>query len=80
MSHENQQLPDKCRQFWIARKINNPWVFNSVLKIKFTEHVRVHQIFHVTDIENLVEIDNLEEYINNLLTDLITKLMINITF
>ena len=80
MSHENQQLPDKCRQLWSARKINNPWVFNSVLKIKFTEHVRVHQIFHVTDIENLVEIENLEEYINNVLTDLITKLMININF
>ena len=65
MSHENQQLTYKCRQFKSARKINSIWFFNNVKNIKLTEHERIHKIFHFTDIENLLEIDNLGEYINN---------------
>ena len=65
MSHENQQLAYKCRQLKTARKIHSTWFFNNVINIKLTEHGRIHKIFHVTDIENLLEIDNLEEYINN---------------
>ena len=80
MSHENQRLPDKCRQPRSARKINSSWVFNNVVSIKLTEHDRVDKIFHVTDIENILEIDNLEEYINNVLTNLMTYFMLNITF
>ena len=64
MSHENQQLAYKCRQLKIARKIHSTWFFNNVVNIKLTEHGRIHKIFHVTDIENLLEIDNLE-YISN---------------
>ena len=40
-------------------------VFHNVVNVKLTEHGRIHKIFHVTDIENLLETDNLEEYINN---------------
>ena len=58
MSHENQQLAYKS-----DRKIRSTWFFNNVINIKLTEHGRIHKIFHVTDIENLLEIDNLEEYI-----------------
>ena len=65
MSHENQQLAYKCRQLKSARKIHSTWFFNNVINIKLTEHGRIHKIFHVTDIENLLEIDNFEEYINN---------------
>ena len=65
MSHENQQLAYKCRQLKSARKIHSTWFFNNVINIKLKEHGRIHKIFHVTDIENLLEIDNLEEYINN---------------
>ena len=39
-------------------------LFN-VVNVKLTEHGRIHKTFHVTDIENLLETDNLEEYINN---------------
>ena len=49
----------------LARKIHSTWFFNNVVNIKLTEHGRIHKIFHVTDIENLLEIGNLEEYINN---------------
>ena len=65
VSHENQKLAFKCRQLKSARKMHSTWFFNSVINIKLTEHERIHKIFHVTDIENLMEIDNLEEYINN---------------
>ena len=61
MSHENQQLAYKCRQLKSARKIHSIWFFNNVINIKFTEHGRIRKIFHVTHIENLLEIDNLEE-------------------
>ena len=65
MSLENQQLTYKCRQLKSARKIHSTWFFNNVVNVKLTEHGRIHKIFHVTDIENLLETDNLEEYINN---------------
>ena len=65
MSVENQQLAYKCWQLKSARKIHSTWFFNNVVNIKLTENGIVHKIFHVTDIENLLEKDNLEEYINN---------------
>ena len=65
MPHENQQLACKCRQLKGARKIHSTWFFNNVVNLKLTEHGRIRKIFHVTDIENLLEIDNLEEYVNN---------------
>ena len=65
MSLENQRLAYKCRQLKSARKIHSTWFFNNVVNVKLTEHGRIHKIFHVTDIENLLETDNLEEYINN---------------
>ena len=65
MSHENQQLAYKCRQLKSARKIHSTWFFNNVVNLKLTEHGRIYKIFHVTDIENLLETHNLEEYINN---------------
>ena len=65
VSHENQQLAYKCEQLKSARKIYSTWFFNYVVNVKLTEHGRVRKIFHVTDIENLLETDNLEEYINN---------------
>ena len=65
MSHENQQLAYKCRLLKSARKIHFTWFFNNVVNLKLTEHGRIYKIFPVTNIENLLEIDNLEEYINN---------------
>ena len=65
MSYENQQLAYKCRQLKSARKIHSTWFFNNVVNLKLLEHGGIHKIFRVTDIENLLEIDNLENYINN---------------
>ena len=66
MSYENQQLAYKCRQLKSARKIHSTWFFNNVVNLKLSDHGRIHKKFHVTDIENLLEIDNLEYYINNI--------------
>ena len=65
MSNENQEFAYKYRQLKSARKIHSTWFFNNAVNIKLTEHGGIHKIFHVTDIENLLEIDNVEEYINN---------------
>ena len=65
MSHENQQLAYKCQEFKSVKKIYSTWFFNNVVNIKLTEHKRIHKLFHVTDIENLLETGNLEEYISN---------------
>ena len=65
MYSENQQVTYKCQQLKSAKKMHFTWFFNNVLNIKLTEHGRIYKMFHVTDIENLLEIDNLEEYINN---------------
>ena len=64
MSLENQRLTYKCRQLKSARKIHSTWFFN-VVNVKLTDNGRIHKIFHVNDIENLLKTDNLEEYINN---------------
>ena len=65
MSHESQQLAYKCQQLKSTQKIHSTWFFNNVVNFKLTEHGRIYKIFHVKDIENLLEIDDLEEYINN---------------
>ena len=65
MPLENQRLAHKCRQLNSARKIHSTRFFDNVVNVRLTEHGRIHKIFHVTDIENLLETDDLEEYINN---------------
>ena len=65
ISLKNQPFTYKCRQRKSARKIYSTRFFTSVVNLTFTEHGSIYKIFHVTGIENLLEIDNLEEYINN---------------
>ena len=79
MSHENQQLLYKWRQLKIAMKVHSTWFFNNVVSLKLTEHGRIHKIFHVTDIENVLEIDNLKGYLNNVFLIKLIYLL-NITY
>ena len=55
MSLENQQFAYKCQQLKSARKIHSTWFFNNVVNVKLAEHGRINKIFHVTDIEKLLE-------------------------
>ena len=65
MCHENHQLAYNCRQLKNARKIHSAWFYNSTLYIKLVENGPIHKIFHPTDIEKVLGVDNLDEYINN---------------
>ena len=65
MCHENHQLAFKCHQLKSARKIHSTWFYNSTLYIKLVENGPIHKIFHPTDIERVLGVDHLDEYINN---------------
>ena len=65
MPLENQYLAYKCQQLKSARKIHSTWFFNNVVNVKLTELGKILKIIHVTDIDNLLETDSLEDYIEN---------------
>ena len=65
MCHENHDLAYKCHQLKSALKIHWTWFYNSILDIKLVENGPIHKIFHHADIEKVLWVDNLDEYINN---------------
>ena len=40
--------------------------FNNTLNVKLTENGPITKIFHISDLENLLQIDSFEELLNNL--------------
>ena len=60
MCHENHQLAYKCRQLKNAGKIHSKWFWNNVTNVKTAK------IYHIIDIEKLLSVDNLDEFINNI--------------
>ena len=65
MCHENHQLAYKCRQLKRAPKGHSTWFCNSTLHIKLVENGPIYKIFHATDIEKVLGVDNHDKYINN---------------
>ena len=65
MCHENHQLSYKCRQLKNAGKIHSTWFWNNSVIVKLDERSQPTNINHVIDIEKLLGVDNLEEFINN---------------
>ena len=65
MCLENHQLAYKCPQLKSACKIHSTWFYNSTLHIELVENGPIHKIFHPMDIEKVLGVDNLDEYINN---------------
>ena len=65
MCHENHQLAHKCRLLKSVRKIHMTWLDNSTLHIKLVENGPIYSIFHPTDIEKVLGVDNCDEYVNN---------------
>ena len=63
MCHENRQLAYKCCQLKSVLKIH--LFYNSTLHIKLVENGPFHKIVHPTDIDKILGVDNLDEYINN---------------
>ena len=64
MGHENHQLPYKCRQLKNAGKIHSTWFWNNSVNVKL-EGSQPTKIHHVIDIEKLLGVDNLDEFISN---------------
>ena len=62
---KNQQLSYKCCQLKNSKKIHSTWLCNNAVNIKVTPKGEIHQIFHTTDIEKLLGIKNLEDFISN---------------
>lgn len=66
MFHENHQLAYRCPQLKTAGKIFFAWFFSNKVKLKLIDNVAVYKITHTADIEKLFEIDNLDEFLNNI--------------
>ena len=67
MCHENHQLSYKCRQLKNAGKIHSKWFWNNSGNVKLSERSQATKIHNVIDTENLLGVDNLDEFINNTL-------------
>ena len=65
MCHENHQLAYKCRQLKNAGKIHSTWFWNNTVNVKLSERSNPVKIFHIIDIEKLLGIDSLDDFINN---------------
>ena len=65
MCLENHQLSDKCRQLKNAGKIHSMWLWNNSINVKLNEKSQPTKIHHVIDIEKLLGVDILDEFINN---------------
>ena len=63
MFHENYQLAYKCRQLKNAGKIHSTWFWNNAVNVKHSERSNPVKIFHIVDIEKLLGIDNLDNFI-----------------
>ena len=46
------------------KKILLTWFYNNAVNIKLTENGRIHKIFHIIDTGMLLDINNLEEFLN----------------
>ena len=65
MCRENHQLPYKCRQLKNAGNIHSTWFCNNSVNVKLNERSQPTKIHHFIDIEKLLGVDNLDEFINN---------------
>ena len=65
MYHENHPLAYKCRQLKNAGEIHLTWFWNNVINVKLHERSQPAKIYHIIDIEKLLGVDNLDNFINN---------------
>ena len=64
MCHENHQLEYKCRQLKNMGKIYSAWFWNNVINVKLNERSKPAKIYHIIDIEKLLDVDNLDDFVN----------------
>ena len=64
MCFENQVLFYKCRKLKSLGRLPTVWFFNNMLSVKIEENIPISKIYHVSDLEKLLKVDNVEELIN----------------
>ena len=64
MCFENQSLFYNCRQLKNVGKLFPFWFFSNTLNVKLIENGPVTKLFHIIDLENLLQIAIIEELIN----------------
>ena len=64
MCFENQVLFYKRRKLKNLGRLSAVWVFNNTLSVKIEENGPISKIYHVSDLEKLLKVDNIEELIN----------------
>ena len=62
-SFENQSLFYKCQPLKNFGKLFSFWFFNNTLNVKLTENSPIRKIFHIINLENLLQVDSTEELI-----------------
>ena len=65
MCHENHQLSYKCRQLKNTAKIHSTRFCNNSVNVKLNERSQPTKFRHFIDIEKLLGVDSLDEFINN---------------
>ena len=65
MCQDSHQLSYKCRQLKNVGKIHSTWFWNNSVDVKLNERSQPMKIHHVIDIEKLLGVDNLDEFINS---------------
>ena len=65
MCHENRQLAYKCCQLKNAWKIHSTWFWNNAVNVKLSGRSNSVKTFQIIDIEKLLGIENLDDFINN---------------
>ena len=63
MCHERHKLAYKCRQLRNAREIHSTWFWYNVINVKLNESQPAK--IYIIDIEKLLGVNNLDEFINN---------------
>ena len=66
MCAENHQLSYYCRKLKRAKKLHSNWFFNNAVNVRVTENGDIKKIYHISDLELLLGLENLEEFIGNL--------------
>ena len=66
MCHENQQLSYICIQLKNPGKIHSTWFWNKSVNVKLNERSQPTKIHLAIDIEKLLGVDNLDEFINKI--------------
>ena len=64
MCFENQFLFYKCRKLKNLSRLFAVWFFNNTFSVTIGESDPISQIYHFSDLEKLLKVNNIEELIN----------------